>query len=281
MNLNDIVSNYMGNYSATPSQCCCNTATSTGTSSIPYNNWVTTTTDYTFTYPAFVTEDKLNVLKEEVEKIKNNLKEKKPMFESFTKNLKCGRAQDVRMSVYGPAFAGQDNRWYTIDEENQLLDVTELLFGNESFCYMMPVSVNQIEVGSYILHNDCWCKVTGINNEHISVLNIAKKELLLVVPTKSPFGFNFYTKLIPLIDFKGFEATSENPFGNLPMMMLLGEKNSDMFPFLLMQNQKFDMSNPMMMYFLMRDKKSNENDNSWILPFLLTSKVKMDQENKK
>ena len=86
-----------------------------------------------------------------------------------------------------------------------------------------------------------------------------------ILPQKSPFGFNYVTKVISLI--KPGAASGETPFGNmLPFMMLSGSMESnDMLPFLLMSQGQMDTSNPMMMYFLM---KSCGADND-ILPFLL------------
>jgi hypothetical protein len=65
-------------------------------------------------------------------------------------------------------------------------------------------------------------------------------------------------------------ASAENPFGNiLPFMMLSDNKNmKDMLPLMLLGNGgSVDFaSNPMMLYFLMKDGKSND-----MLPFLLMS----------
>jgi hypothetical protein len=67
-------------------------------------------------------------------------------------------------------------------------------------------------------------------------------------------------------------ASADNPFGNLlPLMMLSGNKNmEDMMPLFLMSSGAMEgdlTSNPMMMYFLMKDGKMND-----MLPFFLMSK---------
>lgn len=256
---------------------CCSTTTSTSSqTTLKYNgsNWITTntpiTTDsWTISYPAFATQSDVDEIKKRLDKLENNKKENKKMFESLTKNLKCGRAQDVRMSIYGPAFKSEDGNWYAVDNEDTLIDVSDLLFGMDSYCYMMPVAKNQIKVGDFILHNGRWVKVLTIESDAINgALDFFKKEFIVPMPTKSPFGFEFYTKLIPLLDFSKMQANISTPFGAIPMLMLMNNKNDkDMLPMLMMMsaqngNLSFDMSNPLMMYLLMKD-----GDNS-IIPFL-------------
>ena len=56
-------------------------------------------------------------------------------------------------------------------------------------------------------------------------------------------------------------ASADAPFGNmLPMLMLAdGGKTDDMLPLMFaMSGGKMDMSNPMMMYFLMKDNKNSD-----------------------
>ena len=79
-------------------------------------------------------------------------------------------------------------------------------------------------------------------------------ELVDVLPMKNIFGFNFYTKLVSLVDMTNFGASAETPFGMLPMVMMMnnatGAKGTmeSMLPMLLMANGgKIDMDNPMML----------------------------------
>ena len=206
------------------------------------------------------------------------------MFESLTKNLKCGRAQDVRLSIYGPAFKGEDGSWYSVDTDGELTDVSDLLFDMDSYCYMMPVAKNAIKEGDFILHNGHWIKVIDYENGCVmNAVDIFNKQFVVPTVTKSPFGFEFYTKLVQILDFSKMPISSENPFGMMPMMLMMNNKNDkDMLPMLMMMgaqngNFGFDMSNPMMMCLLMKDKGDS---NDWLLPFLLMSQVKANQENK-
>ena len=232
----------------------------------------TGTTGWVSNYPTY---DEINDIKRRLDKIENkNEKENKKMFESLTKNLKCGRAQDVRMSIYGPAFKGEDGNWYAVGTDDTLTDVSDLLFDIDSYCYMMPVAKNQVKEGDFILHNGRWTKVISVDKERVDgALDIFKKEFIVPVLTKSPFGFEFYTKLVPLVDFSKLQADANTPFGALPMILMMNKNDKDMLPFLMMGMQSglnFDMSNPMMMYFLMKD-----GGNDTLLPFLM-----MQQTNK-
>ena len=246
-----------------------------------WNNTVTatpyTTTEWSWTYPGL---DEVKELKKRVENLEKNKKEKKDMFEGLTKNLKCGRAQDVRLSIYGPAFKGEDGCWYSVDEDGEMTDVSNLLFDTDGFCYMMPVAKNTIKEGDFILHNGHWIKILDYENGCImSAVDTFNKQIVIPTVIKSPFGFEFYTKLIQFIDFSKMPASAENPFGMMPLMLMMNSKSDkDVLPMLIMltsaQNGDFklDMSNPMMMYLLMKD--SGES----ILPFLAMGTFKSTKQ---
>ena len=291
---NQVVNNIMGSYNAVNNTNCCTTSSTTTNGTVtadppypPYFKWndnsnitivpnTISTTGWVSNYPTY---DEINEIKRRLDKIENknrDEKENKKMFESLTKNLKCGRAQDVRMSIYGPAFKGEDGNWYAVGTDDVLTDVSDLLLDMDSYCYMMPVAKNQVKEGDFILHNGRWTKVISVDKEKVDgALDIFKKEFIVPVLTKSPFGFEFYTKLVPLLDFSKFQADTNTPFGALPMILMMNNKDDkDMLPMLMMMGTQggfnFDMSNPMMMYFLMKD---GEKDN--LLPFLM-----MNQMNK-
>jgi hypothetical protein len=216
--------------------------------SYPYSNWVESNVP---------TYDEISQIKRRLDKIEKGKGEKPKMFENLTKNLKCGLAQNVRISMYGLAFKNEDNTWYTVDSNGVFTEVTNFLVDDDdSFCYMMPVAKKDIKENDFILYDNQWIMVRHIAEDGaVEGINTANRLLIHLMPTKSPFGFEFYTKLMPLFDFKQLVGTEENPFGSLPMMLMLKEKNDDLLPLLLMQNGGFDMSNPMLMYFLMKDKK--------------------------
>lgn len=157
-------------------------------------------------------------------------------------------------------------------------DVTPFVLDNmdaRDFVYKMPVATSAVKKGDIILDCSNPVFVKEVKGSTLTVVDPYSCEVKTILAAKNAFGFNFVTKIVNLMD--GFNvansANAENPFGNiLPLMLLSKDNNSmeDMLPLLFMSNGNFKsedlMSNPMMMYFLMKDDKSND-----ILPLLLMS----------
>lgn len=184
----------------------------------------------------------------------DNRKGKTTMFENIFKNVKFGKATNVRMSIYGPAFYSKTNKEWIAFNNGDLTNVDGMTLEGESFCYMMPVAHDKVMIGDFILHNDTWGRVNYIDEATLSVEMPETHELVNVLPMKNIFGFNFYTKLVSLVDMTNFGASAETPFGMLPMVMMMnnatGAKGTmeSMLPMLLMANGgKIDMDNPMML----------------------------------
>ena len=191
-------------------------------------------------------------------------KEKTTMFENVFKNVKVGKAANVRMSIYGPAFYSKTNKEWIAFNNGDLTNVDGMTLEGENFCYMMPVAHDKVMIGDFILHNDTWGRVNYIDEATLSVEMPETHELVNVLPMKNIFGFNFYTKLVSLVDMTNFGASAETPFGMLPMVMMMnnatGAKGTmeSMLPMLLMANGgKIDMDNPMMLMALCGGQSSD------------------------
>jgi hypothetical protein len=145
------------------------------------------------------------------------------------------------------------------------VDIVNMPAGD--FLYKMPVAIKDVKAGDVVIHNRTPMFVVEVHDSTLKVVDVregTEKEIYL---TKSPFGFNFATKVISLMDMSGVKADESNPFGNmLPFMLMSSGKDFDpmMLMLMLMNGGKMDMSNPMMLYFLMKD--GNKND---VLPFML------------
>ena len=210
-------------------------------------------------------------------------KEKKSMFENLMKDLHFGKA-DPKMSIYGPAFLAQGicAKEYTAYDKatNRWMDVTDMTFDFPTF--MMPVAKDNIKSGDYIGHrgpngNYEWVRVMKIYDNVIDAESPSRHEVISILPTRNMFGFDFYTKLIVPFDmgsaFGG--ASASNPFGMLPMLMMMSDKdksgsddNSMLMAMMMMQNGGMDFaSNPMMLYALMGDKGG---DNSMLMAMLMS-----------
>ena len=176
------------------------------------------------------------------------------------------------LSPKGIAICAGD-RWQAYDKESgNIIDVTPLNFNASNLIYNMPVGVDQIQVGDIIMHAKKPMFVLNIEDNdgkmRLKAVDIINAEEKVICPIKSIFGFDFYTKVICLVDMAGgFKADEKNPFGNLaPWLLLSGQKDNDMLPLLFLsgQGQKMDMNNPMFLMALCGNK-----DMSNLLPFML------------
>ena len=200
----------------------------------------------------------------------NNLKKEKEQEQEETKsmsmfNFNFGKVTSdaVRLSMYGIAIKNIEGRYVSYDtKSHSVMDVEIMNMAAGDFLYKMPVAIKDIKAGDVVVHNRAPMFVVESHESTLKVIDIREgmeKEIYL---TKSPFGFNFATKVISLMDMCGAKADESNPFGNmLPFLMLGDGKNVDPLMIMLACNGKMDMdmSNPMMMYFLMKDNKSNDN----------------------
>jgi hypothetical protein len=202
----------------------------------------------------------------------NDNKENKTMFENIKSKFDFGPADTryVKMSVYGLAFKNSEEAWFSFDDEGNATDVTGLTF-DLPFLYKMPTAIKDISVGDYIYHRGEWVRVMDENDRgNLVCLSPWRAEEAVVIPAKSPFGFDYVTKLVCFGEdmFKGKDASSESPFGSaLPFLLMSDskDKNSMLLPMLMMQGGKLDLSNPMMLMMLMsKDSKSNSRDDMFM-----------------
>ena len=177
----------------------------------------------------------------------------------------------VRMSMYGLAIKNASGEWVSYND-GQVVNVDVLNFDGAKYMFKMPVAVKDIAVGDIVIHNRVPMFVESIENG-IHVVDIRAGEKKEILPTTNMFGFNFVTKIVFLFNAFQSSPTPDQPFGNmLPFLMLNSEdgKSMDsdtMLMFMMMQNQSGSaniFANPMMLYFLMKDKGGND-----ILPWML------------
>lgn len=177
----------------------------------------------------------------------------------------------VRMSMYGLAIKNANSEWVSYND-GQVVNVDVLNFDGAKYMFKMPVAVKDIAVGDIVIHNRVPMFVESVENG-IHVVDIRAGEKKEILPTTNMFGFNFVTKIVSMFNAFQSSPTPDQPFGDmLPFLMLNGEdgKSMDsdtMLMFMMMQNQNGStniFANPMMLYFLMKDKGGND-----ILPWML------------
>ena len=205
-------------------------------------------------------------IKEIVENINTKEKEEPMKFGNFD----FGPVDtSIRMSLYGLAIKNASGTYVAYDATNKsVMDVDIVNFeGANKFMYKMPVAIKDVKVGDVVIHARKPMFVQEVRKDNrLTVMDIYDGEEKTIVLTKSPFGFDFVTKVVNLISFGN--ANAETPFGNmLPFLLLSDDKNSnDLLPFLFMGGNADMASNPMLMYALLN--KDGKND---MLPFLLMS----------
>ena len=257
-----------------------------GTTTIKLNGTgiiTTTTTNGTGIITNTLTTENNYLKLNNLPKINTEEKKEKTMFEGMLKNLRFGKADNAKMSIYGPALreAVSGDTWIAFDKsKEQWIDVPfEAILDIPLF--EMPVAKSNIQIGDFIFHAGVgWVRVIDFDDEmnyFIEAEDPSNHEIIKILPTRNMFGFDFYTKLIVPFDmgatFGG--ASASNPFGMLPMLMMMSDKsksgsgdNSMLMAMMMMQNGGMDFtSNPMMLYALLGDKGG---DNSMLMAMLMS-----------
>lgn len=184
----------------------------------------------------------------------------------------CTGSDNIRMSVYGIAVKNANGTFVSYDAANAaIMDVDVFNFDGAKFLYKMPVAIKDIKVGDVVIHARKPMFVTDIavNDKSLKVVDPVSGEKKEIILTRSPFGFDFATKIVNFLGNIGGNsaANADNPFGNLWMFMLMNDNGDtdNILPFMLM-SQNGGNIDPMMMFALM----GNKGDTSW-LPFLMMS----------
>lgn len=263
------------NYAASTANTILNTnygTTTIWTDTIAYNE--TCYPNNGICSPNYATQSEVDKIKAQIENIKTNIsenkKEKKDM--NFFKNFEFGPVKNdtVRLSPYGLAVKNLDNSWVSYDAaSDSIIDVDVFNFEGKNLIYKIPAAPHTVRAGDMIVHQGKGMYVlTDVceGDTCVSVIDPRAGESKEILFTKSPFGFTFVTKLVSLLDMSGINANTDNPFGNLWPLALMGDA-ATMMAFMMMNNSEgcnFDMSNPMMMYALM----SGDNKDM-LLPMML------------
>lgn len=229
-------------------------------------NIATINTDWNITLDANVNKVDIERLEQEIDKlkveIKNKEKEDKNMFDFDFGKV---NSDAIRLSAYGIAVKNASNIWVSYDAKSeQIINVDILNISGNNLLYKIPVAFSQIKTGDTIIHARKPMFIVDFTEDHKAfvAVDIMAGEEKTIIPCKSPFGFDFVTKVVSIMDF-GPAPDSTNPFGNMLPLMLMGD-NKELDPMMMYfcmgmggNNQQI---NPMMMYMLMGDKGKNSDD---------------------
>lgn len=280
------------------------TTASTASSSIDWGYHTTTSTDYPIAVGS-VAEDaikigiaydscntatisiddslinRLDTMEERINKLETNnddVKGKGNNMKMF--NFDFGPIKDndaIRMSPYGLAVKNVNGTYQAYDKKNgEMMDVDVFNFKADNMFFKIPVAIDAIEAGDIIIFNRKPCFVFGFSEQgDVIVIDIALGEKKTILPNKSPFGFNYITKVVSLMDnmFGGEAPSAENPFGNILPFMMMSEDSSmkDMLPMMMFMNGTGNTNSNLMLYLMMQD--DNKEMDKWMpLLFMNTAK---------
>ena len=229
-------------------------------------NIATINTDWNITLDVNVNKVDIERLEQEIDKlkveIKNKEKEDKNMFDFDFGKV---NSEAIRLSAYGIAVKNASNVWVSYDAKSeQIINVDILNISGNNLLYKIPVAFSQVKTGDTIIHARKPMFIVDFTEDHKAfvAVDIMAGEEKTIIPCKSPFGFDFVTKVVSIMDF-GPAPDSTNPFGNMLPLMLMGD-NKELDPMMMYfcmgmggNNQQI---NPMMMYMLMGDKGKNSDD---------------------
>ena len=174
------------------------------------------------------------------------------------------KGDNIRMSMYGLAVKNRDGNYVAWDKVNEnIMNVDILNFNGDGLMYKVPVAIKNIKDGDIVIHNKVPMFVLEVFDKSLDVIDIYSGERKSIILSRSPFGFDFATKVISLIDFGtmgGAAPSEDNPFGNMWPLLMLGDSSSiDPMMLALMCAGKGDCANPIMMYALLASKGNNDN----------------------
>lgn len=204
-------------------------------------------------------EDRVEKLEKTVKKQNDSNKEDKKM-KGFNFDFGPVNGDKVRMSIYGIAVKNNAGTYVSFNPQSQeIIDVDILNFDGEQFLYKMPVAINAIRTGDVVIHSRKPMFVEVVNATDITVVDVFEGERKNIMPTKSPFGFNFMTKVVSIMDMMngGSAPSAENPFGNILPFLMLNQKDGNKNDF-----------NPMMLMLVM-NQQGTVNNMNMMLPLLM------------
>lgn len=214
-------------------------------------------------------DGRINKVLNEQNTFNNNVDDKKGNKKMKAFNFDFGpcTTDNIRMSMYGLAVKNANGTWVSYNPESkEIIDVDIFNFDGGKFLYKMPVAIKDVKVGDIVIHNRKAMFVTEVAETGMTAIDPQAGEEKKILLTKSPFGFNFATKVVSLFNMTSDAPTPDAPFGNMLPFLMMSENSGEfdmntMLMLSMMGGQSgMDFSkNPMMMYFLMKDSKNADD----------------------
>jgi len=163
------------------------------------------------------------------------------------------KGTNIRMSMYGFAIPNEACKYVAYDADNdRIMDVQILNFNCDGIFYKVPKALSKVHEGDVVFHNGVPMFVEEVLDEsRLLVVDPKDGTEKTIMPARSPFGFDYVTTLVSLMD--GFcndvDPDEENPFGKMLPFLFMGNTNNsnDLLPLMFMANGEMDFSNPLML----------------------------------
>ena len=214
-------------------------------------------------------DNRVNKVLNEQNTFNNNVDNKKGNNKMKAFNFDFGPCtnDNIRMSMYGLAVKNANGTWVSYNPESkEIIDVDIFNFDGGKFLYKMPVAIKDVKVGDIVIHARKAMFVIDVSETGMTAIDPQAGEEKKILLTKSPFNFNYATKVVALFNMTSDAPTPDAPFGNMLPFLMLSENSGEfdmntMLMLSMMSGQSgMDFSkNPMMMYFLMKDSKNADD----------------------
>lgn len=189
----------------------------------------------------------------------------------FAKAMDFGflNSGDVKLSTYGIAVRNTANEYVSYDTANdEIVNVNGLTFDIDHSVMKMPVTIDKLSVGDYILFNNNVIVVKKVSGSDVKGINLRTQTNTNVKYAKSPFGLNYMTKLVTLFNLNG----TQNDTGNMMLPLLLSDSfdKSDMMTIMALggfMGTGNGAINPMMLAMLFNDDDSDSMSMKDVLMF--------------
>ena len=203
----------------------------------------------------------------------NNDNEENKNMKNFNFDFGPMNGNVVRMSMYGLAVRDKTGAYVSYDAKaGEIMNVDILNFDGANFLYKMPVAIKDIAVGDVVIHQNVPMFVVAMSapNKTLTVVDPVLGERKEIMLARSPFGFNFATKVVNFLG-NAFDtaASAENPFGNMWMLLAMNE-DADMSSILpMMMFAQGGAADPSMaMVMMAMSQKNGKMDMASMLPMM-------------
>lgn len=257
----------MMTYKYTPAQSV------TAGDTLTWNNVTYPCYDATIGYSNNVTtniptmEDIKNVIDEKLNEKETKKMNKTNDFMNF--DFGPADSEQFAASPYGIAvYAPETDTWLTYNSDtNEVVDAKIFHFDVKGFFYKIPTPISNIKTGDIVIHMGTPMFVRTVNGDNtVTAVNYHDASVTTILPKKSPFGFNFITKVVSLMNFDKMSADQDNPFGNMLPFLMIQDGKFDPMMLLFMNGGNMENMNPLLFYLMMDKEDNNDRD---MLPLML------------